>query len=256
MDSRKRLFIAFSITMILIVALFTSFGRNLFASETPQVTLPVVNSNMEEVSEELPDSGLQRVEITSNTVQGVIAALNPSDNYYRSVETTLFWGASPEESLLTSVEIWTDQGISHIKKTLPSSAVRHDILHDNLVYYWYEGNEEYLTMAQEEYTMDFAQWIPSYQTVLALDTSSIQWASYELRNGIPAIYVQASPEPLYFTEHYWIHAQTGVLLAAETYDQEQLIYRMEGYGTISPYENPSFLLPDGTALTLTEEEEE
>lgn len=249
MDSNKRLFIAFSITMILIVAILTSFGGNLFSSTTPVVTLPSVNNTGEDTNQTLSEAPLQRVEIQVETVQTVIASLVVRDNYHRTLTTRLYWGESSQDSAQTTVEVWTDSLTTKVQKTLASGAIRYDIIHQDRVYYWYNKQKTYLTTSAQDYAQDLSQFIPSYQTVLDLDTEWIREADYRLRQNTPCIYVEAVVPPLDFVERYWVHAETGLLLAAETYENGQIIYSMEGFEPISAYDAPSFLLPDGTELS-------
>lgn len=252
MESRKRLFIAFSITLILLAALLTSFGRSFFITSTPQVTLPTLLNPTEEEGNSLLDSKFQSIELSKHTVQEVIAQLQSQENYYRSFSSTLYWGDAPEDSFVTDLELWAVGSVIQVKKTLPSGDIRYDILQDNWVYSWYLEEESYWTHPlQQEHLY---QMIPSYQSILALDTESIHRAGYEYHQGIPCIYVEVSAPPLYFQECYWVQAETGLLVAAESYDQGQLVYRMEGFSPIIPYDSPYFSLPNGTMLHALETE--
>ncbi len=249
MASNKRLFIAFCITTILIVTLVTSFGGNLFHSTTPSVALPTLTNPTEDSNQTATEHLLQAVAITPDTVQGLIASLQTQENYYRNLSFCLYWGDSQEESAQTMVEVWTDAHLTQVKKNLPSGTVRHDIIQGDVVYYWYDNNKAYLTQEITHYAQDMSQCIPSYQQVLDLETSWIQQADYRLREDIACIFVEAVIPPLNFVERYWIHAETGLLLAAETYDNQELIYSMEGFAPPEPYPDPRFTLPDGTEIT-------
>lgn len=249
MESNKRLFIAFSITMILIVTILTSFGGNLFSSTTPSVTLPTITTSTEEISPSLSTTPLQRIEVSPETVQAVIASLPRPESYYRTFTTKLYWGTDSEESAPTTIEVWADSQITQVKKTIGTGIVRYDLIQDDVIYYWYEQDNSYFTLSPQDYAQDLAQFIPSYQSILNLDPQWIQEADYRLYNDVACIFVEALVPPLDFIERYWVQAETGLLLAAETYDQEQLIYRMEGFSPVSSYTAPSFLLPDGTVLS-------
>lgn len=249
MEPNKRLFIAFSITTILMLALFTSIGRSLLSLSTPSVTLPSVSASSGDSTQQSDGNALYRIDITPNTVQSVISSLNTDTSYYRTLTTTLFWSDNPEDSVETTVEIWYHEGISHVEKLLPSGMIRHDMMTEDTVYYWYQGYTDYLSKPAEVYASDLAQSIPSYQTVLNLGVDSIQEASYQYKEGIPCIFVSATPAPLFYTERYWISTETGLLVAAETYEGSKLIYRMEGFDDISHLpQGRSFTLPDGTML--------
>lgn len=249
MEPKKRLFIAFSVTTILMLALLTSIGRSLLSLSTPSVTLPSVSVSTADNTELLEGNALYRIDITPATVQSVISSLNADTSYSRTLSTTLFWSDAPEDSVETTAEIWYHQGVSHVEKLLPSGMTRHDMITEDTVYYWYQGYSDYLSKPADVYASDLAQCIPSYQTVLNLGVESIQEASYQYKEGVPCIFVSATPAPLFYTERYWISTETGLLVAAETYEGSKLIYRMEGFEDISPLPyGTSFVLPDGTVL--------
>lgn len=247
MAPNKRLFIAFSISIILILAILTSIGRSLISLSTPSITLPTINTSSGENTSSSNNNALYRIDITPTTVQTVIASLQTTDSYYRTLTTSLFWGDT--DSFSTTAEVWYHQGTSHIQKQLPSNITRHDLIHEDTVYYWYQGHSTYLTKSAEDHSSDLAQSIPTYRTVLNLGVDSIQEANYQYKENIPCIFVSATPAPLYYTERYWISTETGLLIAAETYEGSKLIYRMEGHSPIKSLPtNTSFSLPDGTAL--------
>lgn len=256
MDSKKRLFIAFSIIMILAVAIITSFGHSIFTLTTPTVTLPILSSGSEGATESLDHGDLLRVEVTPRTVQTVIASLSVPESYYRNLQTWLFWGV--DNSAQTTVEVWVDRNLTQVQKNLPSAVVRHEILTEDTVYFWYDGDSQYLTTQRSDFATELSQTIPNYQTVLDLEQDAILTANYQTKEGQPCIYVEASSAPLFLNEHYWISTETGLLIASETYDGETLIYRMEGFSTITiPIpEQRSFVLPDGNLLVPSSPEED
>lgn len=248
MEPNKRLFIAFSVTSILMVAIFTSIGRSLISLSTPSVILPTLTTTTTD-SSTTPSSSLSRIDITPKTVQSVITALQSSDSYYRAVTTSLFWNEGQDMSH-TLAELWYHQGVSHVRKVLPSGMVRHDIITAEKQYYWYDGSVIYRTKNSSPTSADLAQHIPTYQTILNLGVESIQVANYQYKEGIPCIYVEATPGPLFYTERFWVSTETGLLVAAETYENGTLLYRMEGYSKITTPlpQNTSFVLPDGTVI--------
>lgn len=235
--------------MILAVALFTSFGRNLFYVSTPSVVLPSLTTTPDEGFLQTEEGDLFRVEVSPKTVQTVIASLVPTESYYRSLSSTLFW--EDGNSAQTSSEVWANGSLIHVKKTLPSGLVRHDILQHDWVYFWYEGASSYLVTPGEAYCQDLAQFIPSYQSILDLDPSLITHATYETKGNLPCIFVSASVPPLFYQQHYWVSAETGLLVAAEIYQDGRLIYAMEGYAPASSLATDpvNFTLPNGVVLS-------
>ena len=90
--------------------------------------------------------------------------------------------------------------------------------------------------------------IPTYEDVLELDTEQISAASYEEKNEAYCIFVEVkrSQDVL---DRYWIDTDTGLLCAAETYEEDTKVYEMTETQLRAPLEDGIvFSLPDGTIL--------
>ena len=93
MEPKNRLIIAIAVIALIVAALFTSFGRSLFALNPPSVVLPDTGGGSGADSSTTPQSPsdhYQAVEVTPGTVQSVIAALARSDSYYRELTVETF----------------------------------------------------------------------------------------------------------------------------------------------------------------------
>ena len=245
MEQKNRKFIVIAIVALIAAAMLASFGRSLFALNTPRVVLPsssAVGADGSTGSAEL----YQRVEVTPQTVVGVVATLARPDSYYRELTVESFWTGGSSSA---QVQVWTDGGWSHVQQTLPSGVTRHDLTDGETLYYWYEGFRTYQTAPADDRSSDLAQHIPTYETVLALDEEDITAAGYEMRGGLPCIFIAVhSPSGLLL--RYWVSVDSGLLIAAETEEDGQVVYRMTAY---TPVQSPcpagdSFTLPDGAAL--------
>ena len=255
MDSKNRLLIAVAVIVVIVGAMFTSFGRSLFLLNTPSVELPDTSSQPGDSSSQGGSSSsgqLQTVEVTPETVQNVIATLTRTDSYYRELTVETFW---TEGSSSTPVQVWVDGSWSHSRQVLPSGVVRHDLTdgETQTLYYWYEGSQRYETSPADDLSADLSQRLPTYETVLALDPERITDAGYELRGSFPCVWVEVQLEDG-LREQYWVSVDNGLLISAEMVRDEQLVYRMTAY---SPVQSPcpsdaSFQLPDGTVLHTLE----
>lgn len=250
MDSKNRLAIAIAVIVLIVGAMLTSFGRSLFALNTPSIQLPTLEDSSQsgDSSQEHPGSGqLQRVDVTPQTVQNVIATLTRSDSYYRELTVETLWS---EGSSAIQVQVWSDGGWTHSRKVLPSGAIRHDLIGEDTLYYWYEGAQSYLSVPADSLSSDLAQRLPTYETVLELDPEVITAAGYESRGDLPCVFVEVTLEEADVVERYWISVDSGLLVSAETDNGGQTVYRMTAY---SPITTPcptsaSFQLPDGTSF--------
>ncbi len=253
MEQKNRITLVIAITVVIVIAMFTSFGRSLFTTSIPQVVLPSPGSSQntgegDSLDSTLPNQ-LQRVEVTTETVQNVIASLSRSASYYRECSIESFWGEA--SSTLTTVRTWVDGPWSHSSQTTPSGLIRHDLIGGGMVYYWYEGESSWLEAPADDSSADLAQHLPTYETVLRLPTQSITAAGYEKMGDLPCIYVEVTSPVAGYLERYWVSVDSGLLVAAETWHEGSLVYRMSALApTQSLLTAPKdiFALPNGTVL--------
>ena len=248
MEQKNRLVIVVAIVALIVGAIFASFGRVLFAAHTPEVILPSGSAGAGDLPGSVSqEQNYQRVEVTTETVQGVVATLARPSSYYRTLTAETFWEGG---SSSVQVQVWADGGWSHSRQTLPSGAVRHDLTGEDTLYYWYDGSAQYRQAPADERSSDLAQRIPTYETVLELEPEDIVSAGYETRGELPCIFVEVRPEGSRQLQRFWISVENGLLASAETEEDGQLVYRMTAY---SPVQTPcpadgSFALPDGEVL--------
>lgn len=250
MDQKNRVVFSVAVILLIFAALLISFGRIFFNTHTPDVVLPPVTDSSSDSSGNGGSSGLdhgQQVSVTVQTVQSVIATLDRTDSYYRELSMEQFWTGGSSTS---TVQVWADQDYTLVRQLLPNNAVRQDLIAPETSYYWYEGSSRYESIPSTEHSADLAQRLPTYETVLALDSRSITGAGYELMGDIPCIYVQSVDGTSGNTKNYWVSVDSGLLVCAELYHRDTLIYRMSA---LSPIQSPcpasaAFQLPDGTLL--------
>lgn len=252
MEQKNRLLISFAVIALVVFAMFTSFGRSLFLLNTPSVELPAPDTSVGDSASGTSSAAgqYQRLEVTPGTVQNVVATLSRADSYYRELLVETFWA---EGSSAIPVQIWVDSGASHCVQTLPSGAIRHDLVANDMLYYWYEGSRQYLSAPADGQSADLAQHIPTYETVLDLDPDTITAAGYEQKDGLPCVYVEARAADPALTERYWISTDVGLLMAAELLENGETVYRLSTTSSVTAPcpSTASFALPDGTPLSIT-----
>ena len=94
MEQKNRLILVVAITVVIIAAMFTSFGRSLLTTNLPTVTLPTPEQTQNNSTGTEASTSLLRVEVTPDTVQGVIASLSRSTSYYREVIVETLWDSN------------------------------------------------------------------------------------------------------------------------------------------------------------------
>ena len=148
------------------------------------------------------------------------------------------------------MQVWCDGDWCHVRQTLPSGAVRHDLTGGGKLYYWYDGSQQYQTAPADGLSADLAQHIPTYETVLQLRQSAIVTADYRQLEGLSCIYVEVRLDDPQRTERYWIGLDSGLLVQAEAEETGTLTYRLSALSPITTAYNAAaaFSLPDGTSL--------
>lgn len=248
MDPRNRKIIVLAIVLLIAGAMVASFGRSLFALNTPEVVLPDPSTAQDDpAGSGSPSQQYQQVSVNPKTAPAVVATLARPDSYYRELTVETFWTGG---SSTTQVQVWADGGWTHSRQIRPSGVIRHDLTGEDTLYYWYEGSARYETAPADERSSDLAQHIPTYETVVDLSPEEITAAGYETRGELPCIFVEVQPEGSPLVYQYWVSVDSGLLVSAETLEDGELVYRMTAY---SPVQAPcpadaQFQLPDGTAL--------
>lgn len=248
MGQKSRILIALSVATIVVVAVLGSFSFGLFFAQTPEIVLPEIQPDSSAGSMSSPsDEQTVRVEVTVDTVQSVIASLDRAGSYYRELSVQTFWeGGSGTTRALT----WVDGEYTYVRSFLPSGQVRHSLSSQDTVYYWYSGSSAYLTAPADSLSADLTQRIPTYEDVLALDVEDISDAGYDSYNGHPCIYVETALDELGYLERFWISVDSGLLIAAQTLQEDRTVYSCNTTSSIqTPCPTDSvFRLPDGTVL--------
>lgn len=249
MEEKKRTLLAVAISCIILLAVAYSFGLN-FLRSTPEVI--VANTDTENDQTEDPGTSEHHtgipIEVTPETVQSVIAAMSRYRSFSRTVEIRYSWDGYVYGEV--TARIRSDGGWSRCDTTLASGLVEHSILGDGGLWYWYDDATEYLKVPTGERSEDLVQYIPTYEDVLEADISEIQAANYQEKDGVPCIYAELYRPEMDYTERYWISVTSGLLVAAETEKDGQIVYTMSSGDMVSPLAGgqDAFVLPDGEVL--------
>lgn len=230
------------ITVVIVAAVFSSFGLSLFGNATPEIVLPTQPPVESQPQGGEDHQGGARVEVTPDTVQSVIAALSRLESYSRVVTTTMAGETA-------TAQVWVDGGWTRTNLDRTGRPTTYTIVGENTVWRWYAGDDQAVFWDADEASADVdGQYIPTYEDVLNLDRSAITAAGYEEKNGGPCVFVEVSIPELGQVERYWVSAVNGLLSAAETVVGEEIVYSMEAGVPDIPAPAGSFMLPDGTVL--------
>lgn len=250
MERKKRTVFAVLIATVIVVAVFSSFAMNLFGQEDYQIRLPDLSDgaqNDQPGGNDASDGEVIRVDVTPETVQGVIATLARSKSYHREIRIELW--ADETAASVTAAEVWTDGGWTRTTVTSPGGRVQHNLVGEGTRWLWYDGDDTAISFPADEASSDLVQRIPTYEDVLKLSKKDITATGYEKYHETVCIFVEVEQKELDSCERYWISVSNGLLVAAERVKGEQLLYRMTALSTESPAPlDSSFALPDGQVL--------
>lgn len=256
MEGRNRTIFVVLIAVVIVAAVFSSFGLNLFAPPAPEITLPAVTAPGEDQQgqggQTADTDRYVRVEVTPETVQSVIRTMVPlqPESYYRTitVETALGNGTMGA----TVNRVWQDAGWTQVESVWPGGTVEHTLVGEGTVYRWYDDDSTWTKWEMGERDINMAQRIPTYEDVLAIDVKLISFAGYEERNGESCVCVETVENELGNRERYWVSVSNGLLTGAETYCGDELVMRMSSEPVEMPVSaDTAFTLPDGTVLHST-----
>lgn len=249
MEKGHRTLIAVLVAAVIALALFSAFSVNWF-HKTPSVILPTLTPAPSASPTAGATGNYQRVELTSDTVQRVIATLERPESYARTV-TVETVGAGGEVGQ-TTAQVVEDGGWTQVTATLPDGRVCHTLVGEGKRYVWYDDQRSWQEYPAQERTADLAQRLPTYEDVLALNQSEIVEADYVNSGELPCVYVAVAEDELGYVEEYWVSVDTGLLVRAESRKGEDVFYRMSGYIVETPATpGLTFSLPDGTVLHTT-----
>ena len=248
MGEKRRAALAALIIVVVLAAVLYSFFLTLFAP-TPELVLADPDAAQSESpgGEQSGQAGGVPVEVTPQTVQDLVAYLNRYESYRRTVAAEYFYNGQPAGTV--TGQVWADGGWLRTDLTLSTGVVEHTIVGDGTLWLWQDQGQAVYSGPAGERAADLSQRLPTYEDVLLLDQDDITAAGYEEREDQPCVYVEARTE-LGYAERYWISVDSGLLVAAETEKNGEVVYAMTARDVVSPLDDTQgiFVLPDGTVL--------
>jgi len=164
----------------------------------------------------------ERIEITTENVLSVIAAIKRPTIYYLEMETTVYAG---ELSRTTQIRHWVSPTQSVTRRLTDGDAEALFVMRSgDEVRIWYEGSEDAYSGASTQSTDDIAG-IPTYEDVLT-STGGILAAKYMMDHDRACIFVSVEDVTLGYVVNSYIDVDTGLLVRSQTYKGSELVYEM------------------------------
>jgi hypothetical protein len=207
-------------------------------------------------AEESAHSGARLVTVTSGNVQDVIRRLRRPESYSRDIMVETFWTGG---NAVYNIGVTVMGGVSSMRSVTEGDAKNIVVTGDKL-YIWYEGDTAPYEGARgsdgdARRTADEYQMLITYEDILGLGPGGITDAGYVEYGGSRCIFAEFRSGELGYTTRCYISPELGLVMGAEEYDGDTLIYKMTTGACSVGEQNPqAFALPDGRSALPSGEE--
>ncbi len=225
MNSKKTRNFIIVIAALAVLVVFYALFLHEPTIDTPPVILAPAQTDAQPGGDPSGEVGLNLAEVTPETVQSVISTLKRADSWSRTVTIEDFWDGG---SRSTELSVWTSGGRTRIRYA-GSGDIKNILLLDGRLYIWYDGERGVFESDYQETDLAEADaWLRclTYEELLELPAGEITGAGYAEYADVPCIYAEWHTRNFGYVNRVYVSVSTGLLMGSETYDGEDLIYRM------------------------------
>ena len=235
---------------VLAAGILASFYWSSGQSSAPDIILPgseTADIGVDVQREQYNSRVVTEVDIDKDSVQRVIATLRRPEQYvYEGAGTYYYEGGENTVTVRGAVR----GGLTKVVQSLPGNSYKHIILTGDEVYIWSSGSLSLYRGAAGETSRDELSLIPTYEDVLDVPQEDVLSGGFEEYEGVSCVYAECLNALTGYRDKYYISPASGLLVGAESYDGDALVYR----AVITPddsqqVEDDWFLLPSGTVVT-------
>jgi len=224
--TNKKLIYGLCIVLVLLiigVIGFRFWGNNV---NTPSISIP---SPSPDLSGDGAGESTNRLEVSPDTVQELLATLEPIDVYCRGFQLFTYWEGGEAEA---RISVWRDGDRFRVLHS-QNNVGRNTMLMDGQLHYWYEGSEQVFTVpvsgGVEDLLDDYARLI-SLDELMSLPKEDILDAGYEEKCGENCIFVEYRSGDDRICRLF-ISVEKGLLIAGEITEGGKPIYLLESVFT-------------------------
>ena len=237
--------IGFIILIVLVVVVLMSGSLR----RTSHVALPDITqqSAANVGSSQYGEDAVNKIEVTPETVQAVIATLARPNSYMQLLVVEWLWG---DTSALSQVSTYVSEDLTRVDLLRTDGKVRHIVTDGKHTAVWYDEEETAFVGNTGDISVDQEQTIPTYEDILQLDPKQIAKADYRMFSGENCIFVETVPDDLGIIQRYWVSVSAGLLVGAERLENGSAFYRVasQQLTTENAPAESLFKLPDGTDI--------
>lgn len=188
---------------------------------------------------------LEKVEVDKSNIKLIIGALHRPESYHISANSTIYYSGG-QSSMAAEGYIY---GATSRTVVYDGGTRQNCLINGEDVYIWPEGASSYYSGKKGDFSEDDYIYIPTYEKILSFDDDDILSADYSLYNDRYCLYVEVFEEISGYRSLYYISVENGLLIGAQSFEGETLVYSLscdvldvpESYGDI-------LTLPDGKVI--------
>ncbi|MEG1315877.1 MAG: hypothetical protein RSC86_00715 [Oscillospiraceae bacterium] len=169
-------------------------------------------------------------EVTPETVQAVLKTISRAESYHHTYSIKSFWAGGSSEA---TYALW-QKGANTRLSISRNDMIKNLLIVDGLVSVWYNDSSSVFTSSLSDYDFrdaDKFSSLISYEEILSCPIEDILSADYVDKLEEPCIYAKYKSGGSNYVNHIYVSVDTGLLMAAEIYDGETLIYSMSALST-------------------------
>lgn len=170
------------------------------------------------------DPTQQDITVTTENVQIVLQTISRAENYSRTLSIESFWSGGSSSQ---TIEVAARGDSCKMSISQPESeTTKYILISGSEKWIWQSDSDNIYHGPAGENDEDRYQTLLSYEDILALDTDGIIEAYSGLYQEAMCICVRYTSGRLGYESLAYIDISSGLLLGLETYDGQELIYRM------------------------------
>ena len=247
---KKRTALMFSAGLFVVVlAVLIIFLMNGSLKSQGAIVLPQGSAQIEE-AEDIARRNRRKVTeitVTVDNVQAVVASLSRPNGYSYTAEKTYYY----QNDIARSVCMLRVNGdMGRVDLFDRDGKVQKQLIYTRSdMYMWGRGDSAYYTAVRDGFTLENEAGLPTYESVLGLDSDAIVEAGLKEHNGRLCVYLVSSYQQGRYTREWYIEIDSGLLYSCDAKDNGRLIWSVTSVDmTIGQQDSTLFVLPNGHKL--------
>jgi len=242
MSSRMMLRLTLLGIAFIIVAVGILFAMRLSRGNSTEIEFPpIVPPSVTDTEVVLND--IDVLTVSADNIREIVAELNRPEVYSRDVMVESFW---EDGSAVYNFNVSVRGGVTALR-TMAGGTMKNIIITDEVTYIWSVGDSEPVKVNNlSEAADDVNQMLITYENIARLERAQILSAELITGESGSAIFVRYMSSPFGYVTEVLVSIELGIVLSAEQYDGETLIYRMTpGVCSLEVSGDTVFMLPNG-----------